>query len=167
MEDAPAPVAYPPASGNGLAPLDTDVIVALRRRISERREALDDLQARASELTRELRRHEKALAILLDEPPTKKLGRPPGQKQVRNKPSNIGPERLELIERTIREFTQDREEFRQVDIRGITDIKSSVMATAFEQLRQANVIRFARQDGNNKYYRLTREALRSSDAPAT
>jgi hypothetical protein len=41
---------------------------------------------------------------------------------------------------------------------------SSHASSVFEQLKQTNVIRLARQDGNNKFYRLTREALRNNDA---
>ena len=62
------------------------------------------------------------------------------------------------------EFAEDHEEFRQVDIRTLPGIdptvaKSSMMALAFEALRQEGVIRFARQDGNNKFFRLTRQAM--------
>jgi hypothetical protein len=63
-------------------------------------------------------------------------------------------------------FCADHDEFRQVDIRtmsGAPTDSSSKMATAFERLRQDNVIRFARKDGNNKFYRLTSESQRALD----
>jgi hypothetical protein len=66
------------------------------------------------------------------------------------------------IEEAIRAYAEDHEEFRQVDIRATLTgalAHSSKMAVAFEQLRQANVIRLARQEGIQKFFRLTRETL--------
>ena len=66
------------------------------------------------------------------------------------------------------EFAADHEEFRQVDFRASglegANITSSISSTVFERLRQENVLRIARQDGNHKFYRLTREALNNGVA---
>jgi hypothetical protein len=76
----------------------------------------------------------------------------------------VGEERLDRIREIVLEYAADHEEFRQVDIRtqpGLEGamVTSSVMTTAFNRLRQENVIRLARQEGNSKWFRLTREAL--------
>ena len=141
------------------------IVAALREQIAQRKQAAVELQAQLDAITPELRRYERALAVLTSDPPaTPRRGRPrrDPDKPVRSTPSRVGPERLAMIEEAIREFAADHDEFRQVDIRGIRpDINSGMAATGFEALRQQGVIRIARQDGNSKWYRLTREALRN------
>ena len=66
------------------------------------------------------------------------------------------------IEASIREYAEHHEEFRQVDIRTMPNpptTSSGAIATAFEKLRERNVIRLVRKDGNNKIFRLTSAAL--------
>ena len=140
-------------SENGASPLasDTEIIAALRRRIDN--------------LRRETARYEKALALIDGSAP--KLGRPPrnGAPQPKApRERRVGPERLADVERTIREIAAEHDEFTQVDVRERTGFSSSMMAAAFEQLRQQGVIRLARKDGIRKMFRLTQEALVSSSA---
>ena len=115
-----------------------------------------------AQIVNELRTYEKALQALQSEP--RKAGRPKGQ--ARPVPSKLSDERIAEIDAIVREYAVDHEEFRQVDVRsahgkleGGGTFTSGMSAMAFEELRQRNVIRVARQDGNSKYYRLTREAL--------
>jgi hypothetical protein len=138
---------------------DDEIVVGIRRRIAHRKEHIEALQAQIDPMLAQMKRDERALALLTGEERAKpglKPGPKPKGDRVRDNPSRVGDERLAQIRETIAAFAADHEEFRQVDIRTITGLTSSNMATAFEMLRQQNVIRFARQDGNNKYYRLTR-----------
>jgi hypothetical protein len=71
---------------------------------------------------------------------------------------------MALVVEAIQQFCRDHDvdEFRQVDVRGISHpsvAKSSTQANAFNQLRTAGYLRLARQEGNNKYFRLTRKPL--------
>jgi hypothetical protein len=128
---------------------------ALRAQIEEIREEHTALEARLRAITPELRSYEKALALISDDPADQPKPSKPGPKvKVRAEPSKIGEDRLEVIKQAIRAIAEHRDEFRQVDVRERTGLSSSVTATAFEQLRQDNVIRFARKDGNNKFFRL-------------
>jgi hypothetical protein len=145
---------------NGSVPPDDPIIEGLRSRIEVKETDVRRLKASLTKLEMDLKQDQKALAILRGE----KLGaggRPPASAnkpaRVREKPSGVSEERLELVRGAITQL--DTDEFRQVDVRGIMDITSSATAMAFETLRQRGVIRFARQDGNNKWYRLTREEL--------
>jgi len=136
-------------------PLIEDLKKQVRSMRARERKLLDELDV----LTPQLRRYEKALKVLEGEPI--RAGRPPkdATKKRATRPNKIGPEKLGQIREAVLEFADTHEEFRQVDIRGVMDVTSGVTAIAFEMLRQENLIRFARQDGNNKWYRLTREAL--------
>ena len=136
-------------------------------------DAVKVLKAEIAERERELARYKRALALLegngeaprsvagqIEQP---RRGRPTGSKS-RKTPSRVGPERMAIIEEAIRNYAADHEEFRQVDIRMNSQIdKSSVMALAFETLRQQGVIRFARREGSAKFYRLTESARREND----
>jgi hypothetical protein len=152
---------------NGTAPMpEAEAIIAqLRELVVTRQTALAEHDRLRSQIVNELRTYEKALQALQGEP--RKAGRPKGQS--RTAPSKLSDERLAEIERIVREFAADHEEFRQVDIRSAYGtlpsggtMTSGMSAIAFEALRQRNVIRVARQDGNSKFYRLTREALNAS-----
>jgi hypothetical protein len=72
----------------------------------------------------------------------------------------------ESIKSKTLEIAADKEEFRQIDVRtalGGAAGKSSTMSLAFERMRQENIIRFARQEGIQKYFRLTREQVGGGD----
>jgi hypothetical protein len=141
---------------------DAELIRMLTGEVKSRESRIEELRAEIDQLTPALKRYQKALALLTGED-APAPGRPKGAR-VRAKPSGVGDERLERVEAGIRDFAKDHDEFRQVDIRSTVEgISSSVAATAFETLRQRNVIRLARKDGNNKFYRLTAEALREGD----
>lgn len=162
---------FEPAN-NGTMPDEEDLAAAevLQTRIADLNEQKDQLEAQLEMILPRLRRYEAALTALTGpaEPVKRerkpKPEKPAGAQAVRQKPSRVAPERLERIKALILEYAEDHEEFRQRDIREIAEpalSNSSMMATAFEQLRQEdeNFIRFARQDGNSKYYRLTRETV--------
>lgn len=138
---------------------DDELVEALRKRINHRRRRVTALEAEVAEHRTQLRRDERALSLLSGEVAQ------PGPKRTRSqspKPMKIGPELLASVEAAVRLYAQDHEEFRQVDIRKMPNTpsdKSSAIAVAFENLRQQNVVRFVRQDGNNKWYRLTDGAV--------
>lgn len=165
--DAPeAPEATPGAltSANGAVPHEDPIITSLQRLIDERKNKVTELRQQLADLEPELRRYEKALALILDEAPPPGRGRPAGAgKPVRPKPSGLSAERIKLVEDAVRQYAANHDEFRQVDIRTVIDVSSGVTALAFEELRQRGVIRLARAEGNNKFFRLTREALRGED----
>jgi len=139
----------------------TRIVSQLRELVAERAAALNVIEEQRQAILVELRTYEKALSALLDEPlPRARTKRPVEAPRARTR---VGPERLERIREAVLAYAEDHEEFRQVDIRASVPgdlARSSTMASAFETLRQQNVIRFARQDGVNKYFRLTRTGLR-------
>jgi hypothetical protein len=154
------------ASTNGLAETFVDQEVArIQAQLDGQEGRAQALRAELAELDELTKRYEKAIRDLKGEGP--RFGRkpkpatPPGEK-VRPVQSKVGPEAMAKIEEAIRAYAEDHEEFRQVDIRATLTgalAHSSKMAVAFEQLRQANVIRLARQEGIQKFFRLTRETL--------
>lgn len=122
------------------------------------------LELQLAEVKNDLKTFEQSLRRLRGEPLIKHPGRSrttpanPGSK------TRVSEERVEMIRQAIFRYAEDHEEFRQVDIRSMMEgtlANSSVMAMAFERLRQDNVIRFARQDGNAKMFRLTRQTVSS------
>jgi hypothetical protein len=138
---------------------DDAIAESLRAQISSRQVRVDELQAELASLTPEIRRYERALALVSGEQPERKPGPKPVGRPKGSGHKGLSADSLDTIRATVLKFADDHEEFRQVDIRGILGEKlgkSSTMALAFEALRQENTIRFARQDGNNKFYRLTR-----------
>lgn len=163
------PTAAAHAGGNGgSTALDDEVVQALRKQIAARKVRVDELHAALAEIEPELKRYERALALLTGEAP--QLGRKkrdPNAARVRTLPSGISEERMGDIREAILRYCQDHDEFRQVDIRSTLEgtlAKSSIMANAFERMRQDGFIRMARQEGNAKWFRLTREAQREADA---
>jgi hypothetical protein len=149
---------------NGTAPLPEaePIITQLRTLVETRQTALAEHDRLRAQIVNELRTYEKALQALQGEP--RKAGRP--KSPSRSAPAKLSEERISEIEAVVREYAIDHEEFRQVDLRSAYGklpsggtLTSGISAIAFEELRQRNVIRVARQDGNSKFYRLTREAL--------
>lgn len=163
------PTAAAHAQQNGGA-TDDEVVRLLRKQIAVRQVRVDELNAELASLMPELKRYQKVLSMLSGErlgpggrPAKDKTPKPPTPgARAGSTGFGIGEERIAHIERAIREYARDHDEFRQVDIRSMQTgmmAKSSVLSQSFEALRQRNVIRLARASGNNKYYRLTREAL--------
>jgi hypothetical protein len=144
-----------------------DVISNLRTAVVALEKQRDELQEQLTEADAEFKRAERALKVLLGE----RLGaggRPKNgeSKRIREVPSGLSEERIGELKAAIIRFVkeQDVEEFRQVDIRSQPGVsaavaRSNVMANGFRILREDGFLRLARQDGNNKWFRLTREAL--------
>jgi DNA-binding transcriptional ArsR family regulator len=143
---------------------DNEAVRALESMIATRKARHDELQAQLEEITPELRRYQRALALIKGESP--QAGRPStkGTKTHYGKTTGVSEERVEQVMGAIRKLAETNDEFRQVDVRGVVDVTSGVSAMAFEALRQRGIIRLARQEGNNKFYRLTREALAANAA---
>ena len=119
------------------------------------------LKAELDKIDLEYKRADRALRLLTGEPTSGPRPKPTPQKQY---PKGIDDARLEEIRAAVLKYAEDHEEFRQVDIRTMAGLdpaiaKSSTMAIAFDKLRQDNTIRLARVEGNNKWFRLTREAM--------
>ena len=147
--------------------------MATDRILKELQEELERLQPRLAhkrgelaDLELEVRRVERAVKVLKGEPlgnPSKppvtgdEVGRPAGGVRNKRGTKGISEEKVQLVQNLIMQIAQDLDEFRQVDVRSHTDkLNSSSTAVAFEILRQRGIIRFARQQGLNKWYRLTR-----------
>jgi hypothetical protein len=105
----------------------------------------------------ERRRFEKALAVLKNE--AKPKPKMPKSHTPEGRVRGVSDVTAATILECIREITAEQDEFRQVDVRTRLNMSSGRTALAFERLRQDGLIRFARREGINKYYRLTEEAL--------
>ena len=148
--------------------VDDELVETITARIEPTRRRRDELAAELAATNARLKRYERALGALAepkDPAPTERRKPGPKPKQGPGPRTSIGDERLAQIEAMVRELAAEGDEVRQVDVRNrLAGVNSSTSAIAFEQLRQRNVIRLARQEGNNKYYRLTREALNEAAA---
>lgn len=163
------------SSSNGSGDeFDNKLVGELRKKIERVQLRVTELTTELDEVKPELRRYERALDLMTGTATMpgpkpaglKPVGRPKGSgKRVRENPSGMSPERLGRIEAAIDAYSEDHDEFRQVDIRReMSGYASGPMAMAFELMRRRSVIRVARVDGNSKYYRLTRETLRERQA---
>jgi len=172
MTEVSSPIAAAHATANGGAAdpqLDAKLVKLLRAEVAQRRNRVDELVTELDELKPALKRYERVLAQLTGEQPVvsgKKRGRPKGSGSSHyQRGKGIGDERMEVIRQGVLRYARDHEEFAQVDVRAFIGdaaggAASGIMTLAFEKLRQENTIRFARQDGNRKMFRLTREAAR-------
>lgn len=154
------------SNGSGPAAIqDAEIIDAVTRRIRQRRERLIEIETEAAEHRAQLKRDERVISLLRGEDkPKAKPGPKPGGigAGAAINGTKVGVDLLAQIEAAIRRYAEDHEEFRQVDIRKMPDTptkSSGALATAFEKLRQDNVIRFVRQEGIAKVFRMTREAV--------
>jgi hypothetical protein len=143
------------------------VVVDLRKRIEVVRAEQEALRSQLDVVNDRLSRYERAVRALTGE---KSAGPPKAiasSTRVRETPAKLSEGRLEAIKQAVLAYAKEHEEFRQVDVRTMPGLegtlgKSSTMALAFNVLRQDNVIRLARQDGNSKWFRLTREQVNAS-----
>ena len=136
-----------------------------RDQVNQQRAALN---TEIAEIDNEIKSFRQAAQRLRGEPLIKQS--PPGSKRgpykQREGGTKLGQEAVDRIRDAVLLFARDHDEFRQIDIRNMPHApttKSSVTATGFEKLRQEGLIRLARKDGNNKFYRLTTEGLRLRD----
>jgi hypothetical protein len=165
-------------------PPDPDVMIRqLESYVRAKEMELHLLAERSDAIRGEMKRYAAALRALTGEPKSpgaKKVGsgvkfsstRLESGEIVRTRSgatrntSKIGPEMYESIKSKTLEIAADKEEFRQIDVRtalGGAAGKSSTMSLAFERMRQENIIRFARQDGIQKYFRLWRDQVGGGD----
>jgi hypothetical protein len=170
MTNVTSPAAAANAAGNGgTTELDTQLLKLLRAEVAQRRVRVEELVAELDVLKPELRRYERILAQLSDEPGEqakqpgpKRRGRSGESKRARAE-KNLGEEKLEIIRSAVIGYAKVHDEFRQVDIRAVVGEKPGGSVTyAFELLRQEGTIRLARQEKNSKYFRLTRQAAREA-----
>lgn len=151
----------PTSNGHSATDFDAGIAATLVNEIARRRVRIDELEQELALLTPEVKRYERALALITNETPPAKTGPKPKTATTPDKKRLSDSAYKEIHDAVIR-FAADHEEFRQVDVRvanGDTGhFRSSTLALGFEALRQNNILRFARQEGNNKYFRLTRAA---------
>jgi len=121
-----------------------------------------------ADVERALKRYERALKALGDpayatEPKQVKPNTHAAQRSAQQKASAMKSmarsDTWPHLREAIIAYAHEHEEFRQVDFRDGYDITSSKSSTAFNLLREENVLRISRVDGNSKFYRLTKEAL--------
>lgn len=163
MDEVTRDVSADPAAG--VAEFDSQVAEQLRVEIAQRRVRVEQLQAELSALMPFIRRYEKALALLVGEPATPAAK--PAKSSSNGKHSNakgVSEGTVAQVRNTILTLAANQDEFTQTQVRAVTGLSSGVSSLAFEQLRQAGVVRLARQDGNQKIYRLTREAAREVES---
>jgi hypothetical protein len=160
-------------NGDGEDPFLTE----FRQRVTALAARADALHAQWQQASADAKRYERALALMTGEasPPAR-----PGPGRARQKGTihaaaprgghaSIGEDKLAEVKANLIKFITDSEldEFRQVDFRRSAageGIRSGTAATAFEILRQQGFLRLARADGNQKFFRLTREGLREVEA---
>jgi hypothetical protein len=189
MSDVPTPapeagaaslLGEPPnLNGHVSDPFEAKLLADLEGAITEKRDRVNTLAAERErvlaaldgelvEARAALKRYEDTRKRLVGEP--LRVNRGPGRPKKTTtsaptgtyKGSRVSPEKLEQVKASILRFAEDHDEFAQVDIRSLPDAPlthSGGIAHAFEQLRQEGFIRFARQDGLKKLYRLTRSAV--------
>lgn len=156
-------------------PFEAKLLADLDGAIREKRDAVIALESERAKLDERLavaraaaKRYEDTRKRLLGEPLTaagRKRGPRPSGERVRSTPSKTSPEKMAQLREVILSYAADHEEFAQVDIRTLPDspvTHSGGIAHAFEALRQEGFIRFARQDGLKKIYRLTRKTASES-----
>jgi hypothetical protein len=163
---------------------DAEIARQLEAAAREREDKIGELQAEIDLLRPEADRYRKAVKVLRgerlsaggrakdpievpegEEPPT----RVSRASRRAYPPSQVAPTRIAEIRAWITEYATDHDEFRQIDIRNAHGrfedggaFSSAVASQAFEQLRQESFNRLARSEGGSKFYRLTREALRTT-----
>jgi hypothetical protein len=136
------------------------LIEELQEEVVARLKLIEDLQTEITRAREDAHSYVRALAALSGEP--RRVAKPPQRKGATG--LGISAQKLDLVVTTIRNITAEQDEFRQIDVRQRTDMRSGETALAFRSLRADGVIRLARQQGNNKYFALTREALKLRDA---
>ena len=163
--------ALPTSNGHAATLHHDDQIVALIRVQADALEAKRaELQAALDEITPQLKRYEKALLAIQGEPLRKDRRDPEtGELIPRAKPgpkpkgtvkvTGASAESIARNEAAIRQLAEDHEDITQVEVRAITGESSGASSLAFRALRERGTIRLARQDGNAKYFRLTRSAI--------
>jgi hypothetical protein len=146
---------------NGNAPtFDEDRVIAMVEQELERCDSEHgQLLMRANMLRKQMTRYRRMLAILRDESPKPKPKQNMDPRAREKRASKLGYDKLDEIRSATLAYASEHDEFSQVDIRATTGYGSSVMATAFERLRQEGVIRFARKEGTRKWFRLTQDAI--------
>jgi hypothetical protein len=164
----------PDHGSNGHAAVDPDdaATAPLRERLAALTAQRDELQVQMDEITPQVRRYEKAILALEGKP----LGNPQGprnrdrddldsppQRQGKGRRPPISEARVDEIEAAVRQIASERDDVTQVQVRSVTGHNSSITALAFEVLRQRNVLRLARRQGNLKVYRLTHEAMAQTE----
>ena len=167
------------AQGNGHAAslsVDERIVEEIRAQADVLEARRAELQSQLDEITPQLQRYQKAIKAILGEPlrhqsvdpetgepvERKKPGPKPGSHRGGTTHAGVSEGQLAMVERVFRELATQRDDVRQVDVRTVTGLRSGSMALAFKELRNRGVIRLARVDGNNKYFRLTRGDRKST-----
>jgi hypothetical protein len=130
-----------------------ELIQQLREEVEERTSRISILQDEIMAAREDLRSYAIALAALTGD--RQRAPKVPKKKTTYQSGKRINEDRLGEVERTIWGLIEDRDSFRQVDVRSRMNITSGDTAVAFGQLRDAGVIRLVRQDGNSKWFGLT------------
>lgn len=160
--DEPTPNGHPPAADSFEAKLIHDLDGAIRERRDQalaQEAEVEAAKAKLAETNAVLKRYEDTRRRLLGEPKPESVKRRSRARVSEDAPRmRVAAERMAEIEAFVLAYAADHEEFRQIDVRsapGSPISNSSAATTAFEQLRQDGIIRFARKEGNNKWFRLT------------
>lgn len=159
---------------NGTVPLTAREKIAVEieveierceQRRAEREHRRAEIASQIAEIDNEIKAFRQAAQRLRGEPLISKPATKRGPRGPYKSERSANGELTARIRSAVMLFARDHDEFRQIDIRSMpgAELKSSQTAIAFEQLRQDGVLRLARKEGNNKYYRLTSEGQRQRD----
>jgi hypothetical protein len=171
METLESTALEPAANGHPGITGDEAIIAAIEQKRVALHVRAEELKAELATITPELKRYEKAIAAIRGEPlgnPQKAKagpGRPKGSRPIRGQ--RVSEAALERTWAAILQLTEDADEFTQTQVRAITADTSGVSSLAFEAMRQEGDgrIRFARQAGQHKYYRLSQSAIEEREEP--
>lgn len=149
-----------------LADDDGAFLTAARQRLTAARARHEQIKRDLADAGETVKRWEKVVRDLDPDPPAG-TGPSVGRAKRTAHPTGVGAARLAQIETVIREITTGdlEHEFRPTDIRArLADsdrpISSGAVSQALLKLRESQVVRFSRREGNSHYYRLTRVAAR-------
>jgi hypothetical protein len=157
----------------GSVPAMALVTETLQRAVDELAKQRDTLTEQLATVKHELGNYQKALALIEAPPPgsTPRRGRSSLKSSsggANRSGTRISGDRLAEVETAIREYATEHggdPEFRQIDIREVmgAGISSGISSIAFAELREREVIRIARKDGNNLYFRMAHAAATEAE----
>jgi hypothetical protein len=154
------------AQNNGASDMydATDIIKELEGVISALVAEKEELKGQMGAIDAAIKRYGRAISAL--ELPQALAPKAPkersGQKREASKDSMRRSARWDDLQTAVIAYAREHDEFRQVDLRNdLEDLKltSGHSSIAFDILRDDNILRVSRIDGNSKFYRLTQEAL--------
>jgi hypothetical protein len=156
---------------NGTMPAMAQVTDVLRAAAAEAVAKRDLLAQELAIARREATNYERALILIetAGDPPSEPEPGKRGPRGSYTKAKNFSPASIARYTAAIEKYAAElgpETEFRQIDIRRLTgqDETTGVSSGVFGELRRRGMLRIARKEGQNTYYRMTQSALADSAA---